>query len=782
MSISISQRMNRDIQITFLVVAVLFVAIGAFMQWQWKNDNIQTVCRFLDMLVSRERSNMANELFERRYVALKMRLVDISSNADVLSVVLYDRTGKPVAMAADGQNREPLEDVPWFAPETWDGDEGYTFQHDFSALRFTSAVSAAGETLGWIRISHDLSLLRKQTFYFFAFFFLMLFITLVCMQVLLRRRLLHSVANPLRELGASMRAMDAESLTQAAPLQEADLEIAGLGEAFQELLGRLARTYSALDEANEALTRSERRLSRAIGASTDAIWEWHLDTGEAYFSPRWYEMLGFRDREFPMSFETWKRLCHPDDFEKTQGKIMRTVESQGSESYKAEFRMRTRDGGWKWILGRGDVIRRDALGRPLLLSGTHTDITERRLAEERLRQSEEKFYRLFHLSPDSIVLINVEDGRLVDVNDTFLLFSGYARDEVLGKTTLELGIYRNPEDREKLYAHLEREGSIRNFEFEARRKDGSTFIFSMASQMMNLDGKPHLLAVLRDITQLKQMQELMIQSEKMRSVGGMAAGIAHEINNPLGIIMQASHNLVQRTRPDFEKNRDAATALGLDMGLLEQYMRVRKLDVFIEDIQTAGARAAGIIRRMLDFSRMSESSRSSCDIARLVEQSLALARTDYDLKKSYDFNTIRIDVSMEEYLPSIRCTETEIEQVILNLLRNAAQAMAAADPPIGSPHIGIRVSSRPGGVRIVVEDNGPGMAPEVCRRVFEPFFTTKPPGLGTGLGLAVSYFIVTKGHGGTMRVESEPGKGTRFIIDLPSSGNDGTSAPSRQDA
>jgi len=196
-------------------------------------------------------------------------------------------------------------------------------------------------------------------------------------------------------------------------------------------------------------------------------------------------------------------------------------------------------------------------------------------------------------------------------------------------------------------------------------------------------------------------------------------------------------------------------------------MRVRKLDVFIEDIQAAGARAAGIIRRMLDFSRMSESSRSSCDIARLIEQSLALARTDYDLKKSYDFNTIRIDVSIEEYLPSIRCTETEIEQVILNLLRNAAQAMATADPPIESPRIGISVSSRPGGVRIVVEDNGPGMAPEVCTRVFEPFYTTKPPGLGTGLGLAVSYFIVTNGHGGDMSVDSAPGRGTRFTIDLP---------------
>jgi signal transduction histidine kinase len=264
------------------------------------------------------------------------------------------------------------------------------------------------------------------------------------------------------------------------------------------------------------------------------------------------------------------------------------------------------------------------------------------------------------------------------------------------------------------------------------------------------------------------MQELMIQSEKMRSVGGMAAGIAHEINNPLGIIMQASHNLALRTRPDFHKNREAASAIGLNMDLLEQYMRIRKLDVFLADIQAAGGRAAGIIRRMLDFSRMSESTRTRCDVKRLIEQSLALARTDYDFEMSYDFNRVKIDLCIEDDLPGIRCTETEIEQVILNLLRNAAQAMASVSPSIKTPRIRISVSARSGGVRIEVEDNGPGMAPEVCSRVFEPFFTTKPPGVGTGLGLAVSYFIVTNGHGGEMSVESVPGQGTRFIIDLPS--------------
>ncbi len=222
---------------------------------------------------------------------------------------------------------------------------------------------------------------------------------------------------------------------------------------------------------------------------------------------------------------------------------------------------------------------------------------------------------------------------------------------------------------------------------------------------------------------------------------------------------------MQRTRPDFPKNIEAAGRIGLSMELFERYMRERKLDVFIADIQAAGVRAAEIIRRMLDFSRMSESGRKVCDLRRLVEQSVALAATDYDLRRNYDFGRIRMEIDIPDGLPPIGCTETEIEQVFLNLLRNASQAMAEAPTP--EPRVRIHARALPGGVRIVVEDNGPGMDEEVRSRVFEPFFTTKAPGLGTGLGLSVSYFIVTKGHGGDMRVESEPGRGTRFIIDLP---------------
>jgi PAS domain S-box-containing protein len=390
-----------------------------------------------------------------------------------------------------------------------------------------------------------------------------------------------------------------------------------------------------------------------------------------------------------------------------------------------------------------------------------------RRAMTRLRQSEEKFSKLFLLSPDSILLLELDTFTIVDANETFTRLSGYSRAEVLGKTTLELDIYADKSVRRTIYERLLPEGRFENLEFEARRKDGGLSPCSLSAQVLEIGAKRYIMAIVRDVAELKKMQEMMIQTEKMISVGGIAAGIAHEINNPLGIVLQAAQNLIQRTRTDFKKNIEAAEKIGLDMKLLEQYMKARSLDVFIADIQSAASRASVIIKNMLDFSRRSESKRTVCDIAALADRAVDLASSDYDLKKSYDFKKIEIVREYEPDLPGVDCTATEIEQVVLNLLRNAAQAMAAAVPSVAKPRITIRVKNLDQRVRIEVEDNGPGVPEPVRRRIFEPFYTTKQPGEGTGLGLSVSYFIVAKGHGGEMWVNANASGGACFVVDLP---------------
>jgi len=413
-------------------------------------------------------------------------------------------------------------------------------------------------------------------------------------------------------------------------------------------------------------------------------------------------------------------------------------------------------------------------GSPGGLIGVIVDISERKQDEERLRQSEEKFSRIFEMAPECIFFVRLKDLAVIDTNAAFESITGHLRDEAIGRSLDEVGFWNEPADRAEFLQMLQNEGRILNYEFLLRRKDGVLRRVVNSSQLVRIAGEACFISIIHDITDERRMQELLIQSEKMMSVGSLAAGIAHEINNPLGIVHQAVQNVIQRTSPGQKKNLETAASIGLDMDLLQQYLRLRKLDVFLEDIQAAALRASGIIRNMLNFSRRSESTRGVCDLHRIIEQSVFLASSDYDLKKAYDFKRIEIVLDLATEHPRCACTETELEQVLLNLLRNAAQAMAMAHPPTPNPKIQIRLRALEAGVCIEVADNGPGMDVEVQRKVFEPFFTTKPPGVGTGLGLSVSYFIITKGHGGRMWLTSTPGTGTTFFIELPAEPQEAT--------
>jgi signal transduction histidine kinase len=172
---------------------------------------------------------------------------------------------------------------------------------------------------------------------------------------------------------------------------------------------------------------------------------------------------------------------------------------------------------------------------------------------------------------------------------------------------------------------------------------------------------------------------------------------------------------------------------------------------------------------MLQFSRRADTTMEFTSLAQIVDQALELAASDYDLKKKYDFRSIEIIKDYQD-TPQVPIVSVEIEQVILNLLKNAAQAMTA-NPRDTKPRITIRLRREGRYSVLEMEDNGPGMTEDIRRRVFEPFFTTKDPGVGTGLGLSISYMIVTQNHKGLMEVQSTPGRGTLFTVRLPIGGD-----------
>ena len=274
-----------------------------------------------------------------------------------------------------------------------------------------------------------------------------------------------------------------------------------------------------------------------------------------------------------------------------------------------------------------------------------------------------------------------------------------------------------------------------------------------------------------DITQRLSLEDMMVQSEKMLSVGGLAAGMAHEINNPLGAILHNVQNIRRRLSSDLPRNIEQAEQTGIDLDVVNHYLQAREIPQLLDGIQQAGARAAKIVTHMLSFSRRSNRQMSPCDLSALIDQALDIASNDFDLAIGFDFKGQAIIRQFDPQLGPVPGIPNELEQVLLNLLKNAAQAIHQRTDKSEPGRIILRTRLNPPWAEIQIEDNGIGMPEPVRKRIFEPFFTTKEVGQGTGLGLSVSYFIITNNHKGQMEVHSTQGQGTCFTLRLPLAGN-----------
>jgi len=274
-----------------------------------------------------------------------------------------------------------------------------------------------------------------------------------------------------------------------------------------------------------------------------------------------------------------------------------------------------------------------------------------------------------------------------------------------------------------------------------------------------------------DITQRLSLEEMMVQSEKMLSVGGLAAGMAHEINNPLGAILHNVQNIRRRLSLELPKNLEHAEQVGVELDTVNRYLQSREVPQLLDGIQQAGARAAKIVTHMLSFSRLSNRQLVPCDLPALIDQAVEIAGNDFDLTVGFDFKGQAIIRQFDPQLGPVPGTANELEQVLLNLLKNAAQAIHQRPDDSEPGRIILRTRLNPPWAEIQVEDNGIGMSENVRKRTFEPFFTTKEIGQGTGLGLSVSYFIITNNHKGQMEVHSTLGQGTCFTLRLPLAGS-----------
>ncbi len=400
-------------------------------------------------------------------------------------------------------------------------------------------------------------------------------------------------------------------------------------------------------------------------------------------------------------------------------------------------------------------------------------------AEKTLKESETRYRTLFESAGDAIFVL--KNDTFIECNQKTLGMFGCSRSDIINHSPVEFSPPVQPDGKNSKEKAMEQitnaiKGIPTIFEWQHKKLDGTLFFAEVNLNKVDFVSENLILAIVRDITQRKKMEEMMVQSEKMLSVGGLAAGMAHEINNPLAGIMQTADVMSRRlSQVDMPANIKTAKEIGINMDDINAFMEKRGILHMAGVIRESGQRVAKIVENMLSFARKSNDAVSSHNLAKLLDKILEIAETDYDFKKQYDFKNIKIVKQYEDNLPIIPCEDVKIQQVMLNILRNGSHAMQNAmetDNGYTNPTFILKLSQNPrtNMLCIEIEDNGPGMTEKVCKRIFEPFFTTKPVGEGTGLGLSVSYFIITENHRGTMSVESTPGIGTKFIMNLPVDG------------
>jgi two-component system, cell cycle sensor histidine kinase and response regulator CckA len=504
--------------------------------------------------------------------------------------------------------------------------------------------------------------------------------------------------------------------------------------------GLLEKAYNDLNKSQAELNSIFRAAPIGIGIVIDRVIAEVNDTLCAMVGYRREELIGQSARTLYPTQEEYERVGR-EKYAEISEKGIGTIETV----------WRTKDGRDLSVLLSSAPL--DRLEWHNGVTFTALDITEHRRADEALRLSEDKFARAFNASPDAIIITRVDDGRIIEANQGFTNMTGYAREEALGKTTLNLKLWTNSKCRDEYAGDVAKNGEVHDREYDFRTKTASILNCTVSGQLIPLGDEPHMLSIIRDITERKRAEQTrleierrMLHSQKLESLGVLAGGIAHDFNNLLMAIIG-----------------------NLDLALLELDSEAPSRE-FIEQALHATRRAGDLTRQMLAYSGKGRFILEGIDLSALILE-------DVNLIHASVAKTATLNLNVPQDLSLVRADPGQVQQVIMNMITNASEAIGdrpgvitvtAGEQAFDEAYLSrSRIEQKPAPGRFVfveVTDTGCGMDPDTLHRLFEPFFTTKFT--GRGLGMAAVLGIV-RGHQGAILVDSEKGRGTGIRVLFP---------------
>jgi PAS domain S-box-containing protein len=576
-------------------------------------------------------------------------------------------------------------------------------------------------------------------------------VVLALLLVLIHKNMFtHHISKPMEKVRKRLLKFQEGDYSSPMSLNRND-EWGQIEQVFDGMLTDLVESWSALQE-------SERRYRNIFDSASEGIFQSTVEGAFLDVNPAMGRMYGLGFEDNLNAFNSLREQIYVDPADRDR-LITRLLVEESINDYQVQ--MRRINGETFWATINCHLVR-DKNEQVKFIEGTVEDISLRRQAEEALQQLKEYLHAIIDTMPS--ILIGISGDKNVTLwNRQTQKISGIKEDQAVGQPLNDVFSLIEPVNYLDAVNETLQTGEVaRLLKIPGSRKDQECF-YDILIYPLTDSGAGGAVIHMDDVSEKVQIETVMVQSEKMLSIGSLAAGMAHEINNPLASVLQNIQVMNQRLSPSLDKNRQTAEQLGISMEQVAEYARLRGFEQMMDSISSAGQRAARIIENMLNFSRKSSSNFLHCSMTSLLEITLELAASDYDMKHQFDFRSIKITRDYQP-VPDVLCEAGQIQQVFLSLLKNAAQALSAS---VEQPEIQIRVFARDEQLCVQIEDNGIGMEEATCKRAFEPFYTTKEVGVGTGLGLSVAYFLITENHKGSLTLKSEPGKGSCFTIMLP---------------